>query len=87
MTAGSTACAPSLADLSRADLGLAPADRAALRRMRFRAVVHSAAAVDHARPYDALRATNVAAVDALVAPPRRRRRRARRRRSSSSSRR
>ena len=56
-----------LADLSQPDLGLAADDRAALRRMGIRAVMHSAAIVDHARPYEALHATNVGAIAALVA--------------------
>lgn len=55
------------ADMAETGLGLAPADRACLQRMQIRAVIHSAAAVDHARPYGALRAMNVAAADALVA--------------------
>ena len=37
------------ADLAQPDLGLSRTDRAALRRLRVTAVVHSAAAVDHAR--------------------------------------
>jgi thioester reductase-like protein len=36
--------------MSMPGLGLSHEDTAAIRRMRFDAVVHSAAAVDHARP-------------------------------------
>ena len=54
------------ADLARRGLGLSAEDRAVLARMRIAAVVHSAAAVDHARPYEALRATNVGAIRGLI---------------------
>merc|ERR1712129_612467 len=46
--------------------GLNPADRSTIQNLRINCVVHSAAAVDHARPYDSLRPSNVAAVTALV---------------------
>lgn len=54
------------ADLSMPDLGLSAADRAAIQSMKISVVIHSGAAVDHARPYAALRPTNVAAASALV---------------------
>jgi nucleoside-diphosphate-sugar epimerase len=54
------------ADLARPDLGLSRADRAALRRLRVASVVHSAAAVDHARTYEELRPVNAASALALV---------------------
>ena len=55
-----------LADLSKPDLGLEPSDRTRLHGLNIIAVVHSAAIVDHARPYDALRTTNVDAASAIV---------------------
>ncbi|KAL1515784.1 hypothetical protein AB1Y20_002400 [Prymnesium parvum] len=54
------------ADTSLPDLGLSPEDRLALTSMRIDAVIHAAAAIDHTRPYDRLRPTNVGAVDALL---------------------
>jgi len=40
------------ADLAAPGLGFSPADRDALWRLNITAVVHSAAIVDHARPYE-----------------------------------
>ena len=61
------------ADLSSKDLGLSTGDRARLRGMRIDCILHSAAVVDHSRPYEALRATNVNAatnlLDLLPSPP------------------
>ncbi|KAL1515489.1 hypothetical protein AB1Y20_002113 [Prymnesium parvum] len=55
------------AELSAAGLGVAAEDWAWLRALRVRLLVHSAAAVDHARPYAQLRHVNVRSVDALLA--------------------
>ena len=54
------------ADLAQPGLGLSYADRTALQALRFAAVLHSGAAVDHARPYATLRQTNVGGVAALL---------------------
>jgi len=48
------------------DLALSNEDFSTLRGLRIEAIVHSAAVVDHSRPYDALRSTNVLAASCLI---------------------
>ena len=55
------------ADLEAPDLGVTPADRAAIRRAGVVLIVHNGAAVDHTRAYSQLRVANVLAADALIA--------------------
>ena len=57
---------PFVADLSAPGLGLAPDDAKALERLSVGVVVHAAAVVDHAAPYDALEPTNVGGLGALL---------------------
>ena len=54
------------ADLDLPDLGLSSTDVRMIRGMRVQAVVHSAAVVDHSRPYESLQAINVDAGSALI---------------------
>ena len=54
------------ANLSQASLGLSTSDHAELSAMKFDVVIHSGAAVDHARPYSALKPCNVDGSMALL---------------------
>lgn len=61
-----TVCTVYAADLALPGLGLAPAAVAALRSLQLRAVVHSAAVVDHVQPYLALRSPNAMGAEAVL---------------------